>query len=190
MNLTSQSATRWSCRVVRIFGAGAESRHVAQCPSCQRYFARVDQFETALRRDARVQRAPVPAGLDSRILRALEHETATARRQPAARFPALVLGTGAACVALTAWLLWGSGQRDHFPSEASSEVDPASVVSLATLKPSVQSVVSEGSLQNEVDSVYADARSAAHFLALNFLPTATPDSSRREKQSIAPVGTG
>jgi hypothetical protein len=190
MNHASQSAKRWSCRIVRIFGGGAESRHVAQCPSCQRYFSRVDQLETALCRDARVQRVPVPTGLDSRILRALEQETAPARRQPVARFPALVLGAGAACVALTAWLLWGSGQRDHFPTEASSEVEPASVVSLTTLTPSVQSVVSEGSLQNEVDSVYADARSAAHFLALNFLPTATPDSSRREEQSGAPVRTG
>jgi hypothetical protein len=190
MNHESQSATRWSCRLVRMFGRGAEGTHVAQCPDCQRYFRNVGQFESALRRDARVQRAPVPAGLDSRILRALSQETSAPRHRPAV-FPTFALGTaGVACVAVAAWFLWGTGQRqDHFATVRSPTNAPAAVASLDALTPSVQSVVSEGSLQNEVTSVYADARSAVHFLALNFLPTTTADSSGDERSS-APTGTG
>ncbi|HZP59274.1 MAG TPA: hypothetical protein VFB27_03040 [Opitutaceae bacterium] len=84
---------------------------------------------------------------------------------------------GAAAAAAVAFGLWQK-TNSSVPEENGAAGHGAVVVRdepttsqpWTALKPSVDALMRQDPLRTEVDSVYADARSAVHFLALNFLP--------------------
>lgn len=192
---------RWVCRVARlgctVFARGPFAAHAESCADCRRYFARVDDLESALRRDAVRTRTETPIGLESRILQALAAETAAPRRgaEPRARLPLLaVVGGALAALAVGVFVLrdggapkpgtnviGGNNTGNNAESvESRIALDLLRVVS-AQLRDEVvaptQTLIVDNALKQELGSVYADARSALGFLALNFLPTPRPDAS-------------
>lgn len=194
MKTTNQP--HWSCRIVRAWVAwggsrdhGPAARHAANCPACQEYFAAAVGLDAALRRDAvRAAATPSPE-LEQRILRELARTTHPAPARPARRGWTLAgVGVGAAAAAVVVVFAWrGADLRKHpgrppvavetkgAPVVSSRPVSPA----LATTAPgapvvlpaTVTKLLDKDPLQTEVNSVYADARTAVRFLALNFLPT-------------------
>ncbi len=185
--MSTTPAPRFVCRIVRLWGSvlgSAPSRHVESCADCRQFFRAGDELESALRRDA-IRYAPVPpAGIERRIMQAIDRSTRATR--PARSPRALILaGSAIAAVALIAFFVKyqafpGPGGTDTGPT---AQVNDALVVaqSISTLwqksvVPSAQTLVVDNPLQHELDSVYSDTRSALNFLALNFLPTspATP----------------
>jgi len=182
MKPANSDPTRWSCRLVRtwrsMLGKADEnalgSRHVASCADCQRFFAAATGLEAALRRDAR-QNPFAPAGLDERILREIDRSAQPVR--PRHVRPAMLAIAGAAAAAAVAFGLWQK-TNSSVPEENGAAGHGAVVVRdepttsqpWTALKPSVDALMRQDPLRTEVDSVYADARSAVHFLALNFLP--------------------
>jgi hypothetical protein len=195
---------RWVCRVARlgcaVFTRGPLAAHAASCADCRRYFAQVDDLESALRRDAGRVRAETPIGLESRILQAISAEAAAPRRrvESSNRGPVLALLGGAlAAVAVGIFVL-----RDRTQSETVAPAGPdnpsaEAQVAMGVLKEFSQQViddvvsptrtlVADNGLRQEIGSVYADARSALGFLALNFLPTPRPDAS----PATARIGVG
>lgn len=184
--IAKRETTPWSCRLVRIFGCGTGA-HVARCPDCQQYFNAVDNLDAALRRDAHAQREPAPRGLEARILRELEQNAVPASTRAWFGFPTLAFGAAATCVLAVFWFNWMQNPTQLAPT-SNVAVNPAGAESISQLAPSVESLVSEGSLQTEVDSMYADARSAVRFLAANFLPA--PDQTPSSVASPAPIGAG
>jgi predicted anti-sigma-YlaC factor YlaD len=195
MSTTPSSRPRFVCRVVRrwyaVLGAPqpgpagrGRSRHIETCADCRQFFRAGDELESALRRDA-VRYAPVPpAGIERRIMQAIDRSTRTAR--PARSPRALILaGSAVAAVALIAFFVKYPAfpERDGTEKNRTAQVSDALVVaqSISTLwqnsvVPSAQTLVADNPLQHELDSVYSDTRTALNFLALNFLPTnpATP----------------
>ncbi len=173
---------RWSCRFVRTWKSlagdatniGLGSGHIAKCPDCQRYFAAADQLTSALRRDAVAERHAAPAGFDLRVLQAIHHEAAPRRRERhVGRLAFAVAGVAAAVVLALVPLRQPPRQTASVVAVNSAALAPqldAAMNALPALDASVASVLKKEPLQQEVQSVYADARSAVRFLALNFLP--------------------
>jgi hypothetical protein len=151
-------------------------------------------LEHALRDEApRISQTP-PAGLEQRIAVAIRAPvTQSMRRSP---FPALVAGISAAAalVLLGLWM-FAPARGPEAPRQGGIANDLTAPAGFATplfidrlwntLPDSAETLLDRNPLRKEADAVYADARSAVQFLALNFLPT-TPlpppsrdDSSRR-----------
>ena len=191
MNSPPSPRPRFVCRVVRlwhsVFGpphpgpaAGGRSRHIEACTDCQQYFHAGDEVESALRRDA-AQGAPVfPDGLERRIMQAVAQSTRTLRPTRSPR--ALILaGSAVAAVALVVFLVHrypaGSAHDGKLANRSAQINDVVTVAeSISDLLrnsvvPSARTLVADNPLQQELDSVYSDTRSALNFLALNFLPT-------------------
>jgi predicted anti-sigma-YlaC factor YlaD len=180
-----------ACRLVRtgraLFSADAAAdegfgaRHLASCPDCQAFFGAVDELEFSLRREAATGRAPVPRGLDERIIQAV-HASRAPRPRKNLALPFLSFASVAAAVALTVAYV----QRSAGPGAASSR--PAAIAGanvlpadLWTTLPSAATAAlqRENPLQNEANAVYADAKSALQFLALNFLPPVQDTAAAR-----------
>jgi hypothetical protein len=178
------SRARLSCRVVRwragVLGGVPAPQHLEACADCRRYFAACDELDMALRGDAMKIEAQPPTGLDRAILVTLG--TAVVDRRPK-RVPSVLVVAAAAFVmgaliAIGFRTGWWHGLVE--PARGASPdvialADAAEVWSdrvwNSTL-PAAGEFVQDNALQQEVDAVYADARSAVDFLALNFLPTA------------------
>lgn len=141
-----------------------------------------DDFESALRRDAALVRqhaAPSPE-LAPRVVRAVHQaraENATTTRSTW-RWP-LVSFAGAAAGALVAVAVFWTSTTPETPKPETpalanvAPVEPgtASAARLWTaIRPEAQALLAHDPLQSEVDALVTDARSAMHFLALNFLP--------------------
>jgi hypothetical protein len=191
MNPNSSSPhVRFTCRAVRQWSAltgGAASPHATSCPDCQEFFGAAAAFETALRRDAAHSQPIVSTGFERRILDAVRAADAEAASASADRgFKPLVpaLAGGLAVAALVVVMLWintASARRDVV-SVSDARVVVRAVQSMSTqlvgsVLPSTGEFVAKNPLQQEVDSLYADARSALGFLAMNFLP-AQPEQPR------------
>jgi hypothetical protein len=188
MNTPIPPPPRFLCRAVRgwqsLFGkpaagriAGPGSRHVAHCADCRRYFNAAGALDAALRRDALRQRENVPSDLEQSILRAVRQSARPPQRTQRTRpgFVPLAAAGAVACVALVLSLLPrtpATGQAGLAPGSAATAVaavaDPASL--WTKLKPQAETLLQGDPLQDEAHHVYADAQSAIHFLALNFLP--------------------
>ena len=185
--MSTTPSPRFVCRVVRLWSSvlgSAHSRHVETCADCRQFFRAGDELDSALRRDAVRFASVPPAGIERRIMQAIDRSTRATR--PARSPRAFILaGSAVAAVALIAFFIKyqafpGTGGTE---TNTSAQVSDALVVaqSISTLwqksvVPSAQTLVVDNPLQHELDSVYSDTRSALNFLALNFLPTspATP----------------
>lgn len=175
--------TRFTCRIVRRWCALTEAaapQHAARCVACQEYFAAVASLEEALRRDA-LRSTPLPSiGFEQRILSTVrtsgrELEVAAPRRT--AWLPAW---TGFAALVAVALVLAWSNRPPRPPVDLrSTAADAALVVDTVenlssqlvdSVIPTTAQFVARNPLQQEASSLYADARSAIGFLAMNFLP--------------------
>jgi hypothetical protein len=195
MNSTPFSRPRLVCRIVRSSRALLEragSRHLAGCAECQAFFRTSEQLELQLRRDAPVlrQTLPVPSStLERDILRAVRESAAPA--EPVRRGNLAWVG-GAAATAAIAAFVWVQRPIAPQPSVAATPADAAAIVNAVqdlsarftrNVIPSAGAMVANNPLQQELGSVYSDARSALDFLALNFLP-----SSNRMAVQSPPAG--
>ena len=185
MNTAPSTPPRLRCRLVRlgisIRGETALfARHVASCVDCQRVLRAGEEWESALRRDARQARSEPPIGLERRIMHAV---SASPRPEAPFRPPLFVLGAAAIAAVILAVVF-----RDSPPSRdsgresvvASATQAAATINALKTFSnrlldavdtPAPALAVSSNPLRQEMDSVYSDARFALGFLALNFLPS-------------------
>jgi hypothetical protein len=185
MKNPSSSTPRFRCRLVRLWcpDTGPQPRHAESCADCREYFRASDALDSALRRDA-VRNAPeFPAGLERSILLAVRASSRAPARS--ARSPWFLLGGGliaaAAAVAMAVVLLQPAS-RVQPGSLAANPTPSAPVVAAAdgsitarlwnAVIPTAGTLVADNPLQQELKSVYSDARSALDFLALNFLPSA------------------
>ena len=189
---SSRPAPRLSCRVVRLWSALTDSAtpgHAASCSECREYFRTAHALEHALRREA-TPTTPASPGREENQIR----ETLRAVRN-AAPAPAephhwrRALATGVATAALAVVMVHFNRGPIGSPSVTENTFTPAADAALLadTVKdlssefvdeviPSAGALVANNPLQREFDSIYADARSALGFLALNFLPV-LPESS-------------
>jgi hypothetical protein len=192
---------RLICRVVRATHAdlcldGAPSswaaRHVAGCADCTAYYEGAQELEQALKRDAVAMRIHSP-DLDRCITAALQAERnkdsrsvrATRHRSPAG---AIIVSAGALAVCAVGVALFVSPPKSGAPEVAqavtSAEVNETMAAARqlghrvwSRVQPGALVLEETQSLQHELDRVYADATTALNFLAANFLPSGSTESS-------------
>ena len=198
---------RFTCRIIRgsrsVLGdttAGAPrgfgAAHIAACADCQSFFGACDELERALKRDAAREWREPPSGLEQNIIRAVRLSTP----EPAPRHSRRTLLSLAGATACAAVAVLVYQQRTSSPGTpaaaqenlAVNAVDPATLAEarqiiaavpadlFAQMQPRAQAILQQNPLQNEVDAVAADARSAVQFLALNFMPTPAAGQSSGE----------
>jgi hypothetical protein len=197
--------TRLACHLVRTWSAlkdAPPAAHLATCADCRTHFAATATLETALR--SRVPaRSAAPANLESNILRAVRAAEAApapaASRSRRSPWPAIGLAGATAAAAAFAFLKLPQKAEPELAPESSAVVAANAADATALLSsvgqfserladkviPNAGAVIASNPLQDEFSAVYADARSALDFLALNFLPRTTASSA-----SIPPRGTG
>jgi hypothetical protein len=180
---TSDDPPRFVCRVTRGWistfasaGAAERSGHVARCEDCQAFFAADNELEGMLRREAVSERAQPSPMLEQKILHAVRRSTAPApRRSPA---PWLSFAGAAAAVALGLVVVRNSGSVS--PGDKSFVAPTAKELAdylggvipnnlMAEMRPQAEAILNQNPLQNELDAVTANARTAVQFLAKNFL---------------------
>lgn len=193
-------------------------RHVAHCPDCQAYFGRAAQLDTALRAAAPAQTAPAADDLEIAVLRAVATARREPPARRLVHRPLWTLaGVAALIVAIVATVslrrssappgparapLVASGAGDRGTGTKPAEPAPPSSAAapriapesrpgdtLAALSP-VTSAIAENPLQTEAQSVYADARYAVRFLALNFLPSGLVAENGQEPHRYQPQDGG
>lgn len=200
------AAVRLYCRLVRTFSAsGQNSRHAETCADCRRYFQASAQLDAALRRDAVRFAPPAPSGLEHGIMQAIHaalpaSEMARPRvRQtssPRAGWWAGVSVAVAAVIALAVGLVQPPASTPANPNpptgvsvaaNAAAPVEESMVERLwNTLVPPAEKIATAEPLQDELDAVYSDTRSAIDFLAANFLPAA----ALRSQPAASGLGRG
>jgi hypothetical protein len=179
---TSADSPRFVCRVTRGWistfgsaGAAERSGHVAGCEDCQAFFAADDELERMLRREAVSARAQPSPMLEQKILHAVRRSTAPApRRSPA---PWLSFAGAAAAVALGVVVVRNSGSVSSdksFVAPTAQELtqffgDAIPDNLFTEMRPQAEAILNQNPLQNELDAVTANARTAVRFLAKNFL---------------------
>jgi hypothetical protein len=184
--------TRFICRVVRFqialsSEAGKTTGHTAHCPDCQTYYRASDALVNALRRDVTREINATPEDLALRITRAVRQSTPQSRRS---RLPiAMSAFVGAAAVVALSFFIIRQNPAAQInspkPANVTSteqidvgklvdEADSLRIRFMNSVEPSAQKFATQNPLSQELNSVQADARSALGFLALNFLPTDTP----------------
>ena len=179
MKTHAMPRSRLICRLVRgwtsLFGEatagefrGLGARHVATCDDCRCFFAAGDELESALKRDAARQTAVPPAGIEQRIMGAVNVSALRPRSRPTRYLP-LTLACAAAGIALTVMVFQWQPQRPREVAAAHPAVAPDQV--WTSLKPSAEALLSGDPLQQEVDAVVTDAQSALRFLERNFSPS-------------------
>ncbi len=152
-------------------------RHLAACPRCQLELAAETALEDRLRRGPAPQLPPAPVGLNARILAALDR---------ASRPPAPVRAGGgwkpalaaAALVVLAAGgLIWSNRSRPAPQHAASTPAPPRPVLTVPTnlVVPDAEQLLAltarlNDPLQQELDRVLNDLRTAGQSLAATFLP--------------------
>jgi hypothetical protein len=175
MNSSAHVRPRRWCRVVRlgaaIFGE-SPSGHAAHCPACQEFFAQTHDLDQRLQRDARPRERTIPSGLEQRIMQAIP-VARSARRVPPVRTAWFVLA-GAGAAAALAVAVFALRSVPNGPArivrQETSVAPQVAVVAPETMQVWEASIAGKNPLQQEINSVYSDARSALRFLVLNFLP--------------------
>jgi hypothetical protein len=203
----SSTSVRLYCRLVRTFSApGRPARHAESCADCRRYFQASDQLDAALRRDAIRFAPPAPAGLERGIMQAIHAAmppTEVARPRTPARSASPRAGwwagisvAVAAAIALAVGLVQPPASKPANPnlpsgvtvadSAAPSAVEAAGERWWNVLVPPAEKIATAAPLQDELEAVYSDTRSALDFLALNFLPS----SALRPQPTASGIGRG
>jgi hypothetical protein len=187
MKSTTSFRPRWSCRLLRswsVVSGHLPTGHVESCPACHAYVREQYELEDALRRTSPAGRVAPSFGLELRIQRTVRNQLppgATAR--PVFR-PLPWAAAGLAAGLALGVIVWNRRAPVTLPagptaalSAAEAQAMVAAVESFSvqvtdTVIPTAGELVANNPLQQELDSLYTDARSALGFLALNFLPTA------------------
>ncbi|PTY02477.1 hypothetical protein DB347_24040 [Opitutaceae bacterium EW11] len=154
--------------------AGFGAHHVETCEACQEYFGSCAEFDAALKAEAALGRVSSP-GLESRVIAAIrDSRTPEPRRSRSFAIPATALIGAAAAFAITFLVMTrarSTPSNDVTPEEVVAAAQSISSQVWGTVKPSATVALKKSnSLQDELNSVYSDARGAVDFLALNFLP--------------------
>jgi hypothetical protein len=163
---------------------------VAGCEDCQQFFGACDALTAALKRDAVRQWRDAPPGLEQTIIRAVNLSTRESAHLPRGSGAWMSFAVVAAC-ALGVMLVYQSRAPagSAVPASAANvatanAVDPATLAAaneiiasvpsdlLAEMQPKAEALLQQDPLQNEVDAIASDARTAVSFLARNFLPRA------------------
>ena len=184
------ASPRLACRITRWRSTvtGAPGAHLETCPACQAYFNAQHALEAELRHEATAMRraGAGPATLEADILRAVRTAVSAdvvERRERRERGGLRTFSAMAAAVA--ALVVVVLVQRKEAPSKIAAGApgeDAAVVVQVVesissqladSAIPSAGELVATNPLQQELASVYLDARSALAFLALNFSPVST-----------------
>lgn len=186
-------APRLVCRVVRQWCSLVESAnpaHTASCAECRDYFRAGVALDAALRSSAApIARAQADED-DVRtraIMRAVRSAAPATERSPSWRG---ALATGAAMAALSvAMVYFHRGPEISAPVAVTPPPPTADAALLAdtvqdlsgkfvdSVIPTAGAMVANNPMQQEFGSIYADARAALGFLALNFLPTAPENNN-------------
>lgn len=155
------------------------SRHLETCASCRDFYARQRAVAGMLERPVSDEE-PYPDGLNASIMRAIDRPDAPAgnsapgRRQFSPWLPPLAFASLALLAAI--YLSIRPADREK-PVLASNEPAAIEEVVIQETAPSDYirswSIAINQPLDNELESVVADARSAVQFLAFNFLPEKT-----------------
>lgn len=184
MKTPNESRPRVLCRAVRGWSllagdptTGATARHRATCPACQKFFAASDALDARLRAAAPRRAQALPAGFEQRMERALAPVT----RESAAAEPGSpwvlwsFLGSVVAAAAVAFVLLRPPAIPHSGVGELANQQAESPTLDLRPLSGgALLELAQENPLQREIDDVYADARDALRFLALNFLPASEP----------------
>jgi len=196
MKTTISGRPRFTCRLVRVWISmlgdataveerGLGSRHLASCDACRRFFEACRELEGSLKRDASRRSEFDPTGLEERILRAI-HLADRPPRRTIPGFTLISLAGAAVGVALAVFIFRGLLPQKTMEARSAKPPDAAEIVMAATaaparlwtsLMPAAKALQERNPLQDEVDSVYSEARSAARGLALNFLPSSPENPS-------------
>jgi len=209
MKNTTFNRPRFTCRLVRgclsVLGdttagtpRGPGAAHVATCADCQEFFSAGNELELALKRDAAREWRDAPTGLEQQILRAVDR-AAPAPAARGSRTGWLSLAGATACAVVAALVYQQQTQPIALPATAparatavASTADPAMVTVarqivaavptdlFVQMQPQAEALLRQDPLQNEVDAVKSDARTAVRFLARNFLPAPADEPSRGE----------
>jgi hypothetical protein len=185
---------RLLCRAVRPWHAatGGGARHIEACADCRAYFAAAEALDLTLRRRAPAwSEATTPApstGFEQRLLNAVRTPA------PAAPRPARASHLGwAAATALTAMVAVAffrpPGASPTRVTEAevallTQAVNTASRGLVEKVIPTTGALVANNPMQREFGALYADARSAVSFLAMNFLPAAPAEPASAAPRSL------
>jgi hypothetical protein len=183
---------RFVCQVVRICRAVNEhagSRHVAACADCQAYERAAEELDSALRREATALRGaarePSP-DLARSIQRAVRESRSAPAAAPTRDWRTLPRWAPAAFAAAAALAVAFYFQRPANSSSNPTKEDAAAVLAAVEnfsfkfkerVIPATGAMVASNPLQEELGSVYSDARAALNFLALNFLPSSSAASA-------------
>jgi hypothetical protein len=177
MSTPSRYRSGFTCRAVRMYASLASSEslaHFETCAACRNFFQAGKMLDAELRRDAS-QRVEAPAALECDILRAVrasEPSPATERTFLPVLAGAAALVAAIAAVFIARPRVGGAGSTDGGDVAVVTEVaDAARAQFWNSVVPSVATVVEDNPLPGELELVYADARRALDFLAMNFLPT-------------------
>jgi hypothetical protein len=138
-----------------------------------------DDLENRLRFDAaRIQPLP-PEGMNERIVRATRHA-----ETPAPQFRRLSGGFLAALGAIGAAAALAVVFSARHAGGPPSEPAPVPALVWTSVQPKATALLEQDPLRADATALYSDARSAASFLAINFLPSSPPPSHS------APPGQG
>ncbi len=190
---------RFVCRAVRgwisVFGdatAGAAggfgSRHVETCEACQRFFAASHDLDLSLRRAAAGRTRDIPAGLDQRIIHAVNSSPRALHRLAGPSVWLMVAGA-AASVALAVFLLPRQPAAQKPEAIASTQTEEPINAAYAprhiwnSLMTGSDALVEQNPVQDEVDAVYSDTKSALRFLSMNFIPSDPQKSADEEGEN-------
>lgn len=195
MKTSDSMRLRLSCVVVEKWSAlidegGADrenswvARHRQTCPVCREAHGEDEALMTALRTGAAGMTAEGPAGLDTRIRSAVARSVQEA---PQKKSPVGLLSLAGVAAALA--LVYGAlspavESRDRV---VATSLDAGRAGSRSAAYgtelpgerglPLPEALLAGEPLRNEVNAVYADARAALGFLALNFLPSSSDQAS-------------
>ena len=202
MKTPADPQPRFTCRLVRgwiaVFGdtatgepRGPGAAHVATCADCRQFFGACDELDHALRRAAAREWRDAPPALEQNILRAVRLSAPPATRGFRAAPFALAGATAGALLAAVVFLQRTppAARRSHV---VAASVDPAMLAAarefiaavpanlFGQMRPEAQAILQQDPLQDEVEAVKSDARTAVRFLARNFLPMPPDEPSRGE----------
>ncbi len=186
---TPNPTPRLRCRCVRAWCAlgGSAAGHLAQCAECRTYFAAGETLDAALRRDAAINREPADPERVRDILQAVRTSVAPTEARERRSWSALwpIATAAAAAAVVVGFSLRGRGEvmpPGNSTTEARVLADQVKSFSsnlVESVLPSAGEMVANNPMQDELDAIYTDAKSAWGFLALNFVPSVQPTGRDR-----------